>query len=253
SKTVAESSGEACLEEMFEAQVERTPDATAVSFGDESLTYRELNCRANQLGHYLRVLGVGPEVLVGICVERSLEMVVGLLAIIKSGGAYLPLDPSYPKERLAYMLEDAQVKVLLTQERLIERIPQSTARVFCVDQDSEKIASEAVENISHHTVADSLAYVIYTSGSTGKPKGASISQLNIVRLFQTTQAWFDFSERDVWTLFHSYAFDFSVWELWGALLHGGRLVIVPYALSRSPEAFYDLCIREQVTVLNQTP
>jgi amino acid adenylation domain-containing protein len=253
SKTVAESSGEACLEEMFEAQVERTPDATAVSFGDESLTYRELNCRANQLGHYLRVLGVGPEVLVGICVERSIEMVVGLLAIIKSGGAYLPLDPSYPKERLAYMLEDAQVKVLLTQERLIERIPQSTARVFCVDQDWEKIATEAVENMSRHTVADSLAYVIYTSGSTGKPKGASISRLNVVRLFQTTQAWFDFSERDVWTLFHSYAFDFSVWEFWGALLHGGRLVIVPYGLSRSPEAFYDLCIREQVTVLNQTP
>jgi amino acid adenylation domain-containing protein len=252
-ETVAESSGEACLQELFEAQVGRTPDAVAVKFDDESLTYRELNQRANQLAHYLQALGVGPEVLVGICVERSLEMVVGLLGIIKAGGAYLPLDPSYPKERLAFMLEDAQIEVLLTQEHLSERLPQSAARAIYLDRDWEKIASEPVENMPHRTVADNIAYVIYTSGSTGKPKGALISHLNVVRLFQTTQSWFNFNERDVWTLFHSYAFDFSVWELWGALLHGGRLVVVPYLVSRSPEAFYELCVREQVTVLNQTP
>jgi amino acid adenylation domain-containing protein len=205
-------------------------------------------------------LGVGPEVLVGIFMERSLEMVVGLLGILKAGGAYVPLDPAYPKERLAFMLEDTQAPVLLTQHRLMTDLPIQNPKseiqkpvVVCLDTDWEAIARESEENPASGVTSDNLAYVIYTSGSTGRPKGVLVSHYNVVRLFQATHPWFHFDERDVWTLFHSYAFDFSVWELWGALLSGGRLVVVPYWVSRSPEAFYDLLYKEQVTVLNQTP
>ena len=242
-----------CLHQLFEAQVERMPDAPALVFEDEQLTYRELNARANQLAHYLRALGVGPEVLVGICMERSLEMIVGVLGILKAGGAYVPLDPAYPQERLAFMLVDSQAPVVVTQERLVEKLPEQGAKVVCLDTEWEAIARESKENPVSGAIADNLAYVIYTSGSTGKPKGVLVSHYNITRLFEATESWFRFNERDVWTLFHSVAFDFSVWELWGALLYGGRLVVVPYWLSRSPEAFYDLLYTEQVTVLNQTP
>ncbi|MGE0127977.1 MAG: amino acid adenylation domain-containing protein [Blastocatellales bacterium] len=241
------------LHQWFETQVERTPDNVAVVFEGKPLSYRELNARANQLAHHLRRLGVGPDVLVGMYLERSLEMVVGILGILKAGGAYVPMDTVYPKERLAFMLEDSEAPVLLTQQPLLANLPEHKARVICLDADWEKVAEESEENISVEMTADALAYVIYTSGSTGKPKGALVTHYNVVRLFQSTQSWFNFDERDVWTLFHSYAFDFSVWELWGALLYGGRLVIVPYWLSRSPEAFHELLSREQVTVLNQTP
>jgi len=259
------------IHELFEAQVERMPDAVAVVFPstspraealkaegsghgeDQRLTYRELNRRANQLAHHLQALGVGPEVLVGICVERSLEMVVGLLGILKAGGAYLPLDPTHPRSRLALMLADTRAPVLLTQERLMGNLPEHGAQVVCLDADWKNIAQESDENPISKTTASNLAYVIYTSGSTGKPKGTLISHYNVVRLFEATNHWFHFDERDVWTLFHTYAFDFSVWELWGALLYGGRLVVIPFLVSRSPEVFYDLLCREQVTVLNQTP
>lgn len=242
----------ACIHQLFEAQVARNPDAVAVVFEDQQLTYGQLNSRANCLAHYLRTLGIGPEVLVGICVERSLEMVVGLLGILKAGGAYLPLDPAYPPERLAFMLSDAQVMVVLTQVMVVESLPERT-RVVCLDTDWEAIAQHSAQNPVSTVSADNLAYVIYTSGSTGKPKGVLVNHHNIVRLFAATQSWFHFDANDVWTLFHSYAFDFSVWELWGALIYGGRLVVVPYWVSRAPSAFYELLAREQVTVLNQTP
>ena len=251
--TSADCPRDASIHELFAAQAARTPDAVAVVCGDERLTYAELDGRADHLAHRLRRLGVGPEALVGICVERSPEMVVGLLGILKAGGAYVPLDPAYPKERLAFMLADAGVAVLLTQERLLGRLPAHEAHVVCLDADWPAIAAEPVTSPTRTTAGQSLAYVIYTSGSTGTPKGTLVTHANVVRLFASTQAWFHFNERDVWTLFHSYAFDFSVWELWGALLHGGRLVVVPYDVSRDPEAFYDLVRREQVTVLNQTP
>ncbi len=242
-----------CIHQLFEEQVEQTPDAIAVVFENQHLTYRELNAKANQLARYLQALGVKPDVLVGICVERSLEMVVGLLGILKAGGAYVPLDPTYPQERLGFMLEDAQVPVLLTLQQLVEKLPEHEARVVCLDTDSRAIARERQDNPISGVTSENLAYVIYTSGSTGQPKGVLITHANVVRLFAATQSWFQFSDRDVWTLFHSYAFDFSVWELWGALLYGGRLVVVPYWVSRSPDVFYDLLCKEQVTVLNQTP
>ncbi|MCW5315483.1 amino acid adenylation domain-containing protein [Nostoc sp. KVJ3] len=242
-----------CVHQLFEEQVERTPDAVAVVFENQQLTYHELNCRANHLAYYLQTLGVKPDVLVGICVERSLEMVVGLLGILKAGGAYVPLDPEYPSDRLSFILEDAQVRVLLTQQQLVNKLPQHTAQVVCLDSDFLKIAQEYNTNLLNTATLNNLAYVIYTSGSTGKPKGVLVNHSNVTRLFAATEDWYNFNQDDVWTLFHSYAFDFSVWEIWGALLYGGRLVVVPYLVTRSPESFYNLLCQEKVTVLNQTP
>ncbi|HLP88084.1 MAG TPA: amino acid adenylation domain-containing protein [Nostocaceae cyanobacterium] len=244
---------ELCLHQLFEVQVEKTPDAVAVVFESEKLTYWELNQRANQLAHYLQKLGIGTEVLVGICVERSLEMLVGILAILKAGGAYVPLDPTYPQERLGYMLTDAQVSVLLTQKHLLATLPAHNAKVICLDADENLFLSQSTANPISNTTSANLAYVIYTSGSTGQPKGVLINHGNVARLFTAVQPWYNFQQQDVWTLFHSYAFDFSVWEIWGALLYGGRLVVVPYWVSRSPAAFYKLLSQEQVTILNQTP
>jgi amino acid adenylation domain-containing protein len=243
-----------CIHELFEAQAARTPGAVAAVYAGEALSYAELNARANQLAHHLRRRGVGPEVRVGICLERSLEMVVGILAVLKAGGAYVPLDPAYPAERLAFILADSATPVLLTRETLRGALPaREDVEVVSLDGAAEEIAAESAENPESGAGPDSLAYVIYTSGSTGAPKGALIEHRNVARLFSATEAWFGFGADDVWTLFHSYAFDFSVWELWGALLYGGRVVVVPFDVSRDPEAFHALVRREGVTVLNQTP
>ncbi|MGB3189383.1 MAG: amino acid adenylation domain-containing protein, partial [Limnoraphis sp.] len=242
-----------CIHQLFEEQVKRTPDEVAVVFEDQQLTYQELNQRANQLAHYLQSQGVNSEVLVGICVERSIEMIVGLLAILKAGGAYVPFDPRYPQDHLSYLLSDSQVSVLLTQSRFVNLLGNNQKQIFCLDTEWETIGSNSTENLNQNVSPHDLAYVIYTSGSTGKPKGVLVNHQNLVRLFSATHAWFQFDSNDVWTLFHSIAFDFSVWEMWGALLYGGRLIIIPYWVSRDPSAFYTLLREQQVTVLNQTP
>ncbi len=248
---------EKCIHQLFEEQVQQTPDAIAIIFEDQQLTYSELDDRANQLAHHLQSLGVEKEVKVGLCVERSLEMVLGILGILKAGGVYVPLDPAYPQERLAFMLQDARTEVLLTQQNLVKTLPVEAinqTKVVCLDTDWENICLRQGEVIPLNATRDeNLAYVIYTSGSTGQPKGTLVSHKNVVRLFQATQSWHHFNKQDVFPLFHSYAFDFSVWEIWGALLYGGRLVIVPHWLSRSPEDFYKFLYTQQVTVLNQTP
>ncbi len=241
------------LAQGFEGQVAATPDALALTYGGQSMSYRELNVRANQLAHHLQSMGVGPDTLVGLCMTRGLDMMVGLLAILKAGGAYLPLDPAYPAERIAFTLADAKVGVLLTEHALRSTLPSCDATLLCLDQDESQWAHSSCHNPQSHCTPSSLAYVIYTSGSTGKPKGVMIEHAQVTRLFDATHAWFAFGPHDVWTLFHSYAFDFSVWEIWGALLHGGRLVIVPQECARAPHEFYQLLCEQGVTVLNQTP
>ncbi|WP_425471110.1 amino acid adenylation domain-containing protein [Saccharothrix variisporea] len=221
------------IPEVFAAQAARTPDAVAVTFGGTSLTYRELDERANRLAHHLVAAGAGPERLVALTFERSADLVVAVLGVLKSGAAYLPIDPAYPAERIAGTIADARPVAVLDALPDLSQYPPEPPET-----------SLRPEN---------PAYVIYTSGSTGKPKGVIIPHSNVIRLFTATDHWFGFGPQDVWTLFHSYAFDFSVWELWGPLLHGGRLVVVPYDVSRSPQEFARLLREEGVTVLNQTP
>ncbi|HTQ78615.1 MAG TPA: amino acid adenylation domain-containing protein, partial [Thermoanaerobaculia bacterium] len=247
----------ACLHQLFEEQARRAPKAPAVVLGVESLTYGELDRQADRLARRLRRFGVGPEVIVGICLERSLPMVVAILGVLKAGGAYLPLDPAYPEERLAYLTADAKAPVIVTERRISAALPQEGANLLHLEEAGEWEESEApftpAEIAEIGVGPENLAYVIYTSGSTGRPRGVEITHGNVARLLTATAPWFGFGPGDVWTLFHSYAFDFSVWEIWGALAYGGSLVIVPYWVSRSPEAFRELLAQEGVTVLNQTP
>ncbi|KGX24360.1 D-alanine--poly(phosphoribitol) ligase, subunit 1 [Burkholderia pseudomallei] len=247
---------EQCIHQLFEAQVDRKPEAIALTFDGRRLSYAELNARANRLAHYLQARGVGPDRLVALCAERGIEMVVGLLAILKAGGAYVPLDPAYASDRLRGIVEDSQPALVLADAVGRAALGELDGALPVIDLETDALRwhempptnPEVASQHVHH-----LAYVIYTSGSTGRPKGVMVEHAQVVRLFGATQAWFGFDERDVWTLFHSYGFDFSVWELWGALLHGGRLVIVPTEVTRTPSAFFALLCAEGVTVLNQTP
>ncbi|WID96690.1 amino acid adenylation domain-containing protein [Bosea vestrisii] len=236
--------------ELFAAQVAAQPRAVALSLGAASLSYAELDEHAERLADRLTAMGAGPGTIVGLCLPRSLDLIVALLAILKSGAAYLPLDPAYPGERLAFMVEDADAPIIIASEHF-DWLPAGRQRLDPHHPGEVDVAHAPAPRCP--AAADGLAYVIYTSGSTGKPKGVAIEHAAITRLFSATQAWFGFRPADVWTLFHSVSFDFSVWEIWGALLHGGRLVIVPESTTRDPVAFLRLLADEGVTVLNQTP
>ncbi|GAA3036807.1 hypothetical protein GCM10020000_13100 [Streptomyces olivoverticillatus] len=245
-----------CVHEVFAAQAARTPESVAVTCGDGALTYAEVNERANRLAHHLRALGAGPEALVGVSLERGIDLVPTLLGVLKSGAAYLPLDPVNPDDRLAYIVGDASAPIVVTQTALAGRVGgffDGELVVVDGERDAAAIAARPGTDPEPLTGPDGMVYVIYTSGSTGKPKGVSLTHANVLRHFSATAGQLGFSETDVVTQSHSYAFDVSVWEMWGALLHGGRLVIVPNEISRSPHDFLDLLVDEQVTVLLQTP
>ncbi|HBC5211361.1 TPA: amino acid adenylation domain-containing protein, partial [Serratia marcescens] len=248
--TVASHSPTACLHRLFEAQVKRTPEAIAVTYGDDSLTYAELNTQANRWAHRLVQLGVQPDSLVALCAGRGLPMLVGLLGILKAGGAYVPLDPAYSGERLQYILADSAPVLLLADELGRQALGGCEVPVLALEQ---PLTGESDDLQDVGVRPAHLAYVIYTSGSTGKPKGVMVEHRQVARLFSATNAWFNFSAADRWCLFHSFAFDFSVWEIWGAWLYGGQLFIVPQAIARSAPDFYHFVCRSGITVLNQTP
>jgi len=251
---------ELTLPGLFEAQVARLPDAVAVVCEGAELPYAELDGRANRLARYLVSLGAGPERLVAVAMERSVELVMVLLAVLKSGAAYLPVDPEYPAERVGFMLADARPVLLVCDRVTAARVPDGDVPRVVVDDAvcAAAVAAFAAERLDDRERVAPLmpkhpAYVIYTSGTSGRPKGVVVPHGNVARLVAKTRGWFDFGPGDAWTLFHSYAFDFSVWEMWGALATGGRLVVVPHLVARSPAEFRDLLAAERVTVLSQTP
>jgi len=250
-RTDVEYPRDATIPQLFEAQAQRRPEAVALTFAEQSLTYGELNQQANRLAHQLRSMGVGLESRVGICVERSLELVVGMLAIMKAGGACVPLDPAYPKERLAFMLEDAGIHVLLTQERLREALPQRDLRVACLDTLDNSDARSDSRNPLFGVKPDHMAYVLYTSGSTGKPKGVEVLHRGVVRLLFGTD-FARFGETEVFLQVSSISFDATTFEIWGALLHGGRCVLFPNRIPELPQ-LRAVLKSEKVTTLMLTP
>ena len=250
--TAAEYPKNSCIQELFEEQVERTPDATAVRFEGKQLTYRELNARANQLAHYLQRLGVGPEKRVGICVERSLEMVVGLLGILKAGGAYVPLDPLYPRERLEFMLNDAQISVLLTQKPLVRQLPRTETLAVCLD-DLTVFDQENKENPTRETEADSAAYVIYTSGSTGTPKGVVGLHRGAVNRFAWMWSTYPFEANEMSCVKTSLSFVDSVWEVFGPLLNGTPSTIIPDQVAKNPQLLIQTLADNHVTRIVLVP
>ncbi|WP_163230237.1 non-ribosomal peptide synthetase [Caulobacter rhizosphaerae] len=237
---------------LFSEQAGRAPQATALALGEATMSYGELEARSNQLAWHLKARGVGPEVVVGLCLERSFEMVVGLLAILKAGGAYLPLDPDYPAERLAFMLADAGAALTLSAGPLWSGLGLEGPAVL-LDEEAQAIAARSDQAPPPAAGPLNLAYVIYTSGSTGSPKGVSVAHGNAAWLFGSLKDSVVCDDQDIWSVFHSFSFDFSVWELWGALTSGGRAVIVPFEISRSPSAFCDFLLENRVTILSQTP
>ncbi|WP_194788519.1 non-ribosomal peptide synthetase [Pseudomonas sp. UFMG81] len=240
------------LHQRFEVHAEARPEATALIFEQQTLSYGELNRRANQLAHRLIGLGIGPDQRVAICVERGPAMIVGLLGVLKAGAAYVPIDPAAPAQRIAFTLADSAPRAVLSQADCLALL--GTPSVPVIDLDDPTLADEAHGNPRPQGLLPShLAYVIYTSGSTGLPKGVMVEHGNASRLFSATHDWFGFNPQDVWALFHSFAFDFSVWEIWGALAYGGQLLIVPQRISRAPDECYALLCQSGVSILNQTP
>lgn len=240
--------------DIFEEKVAATPNAIALTLDGKQMTYQVLNEKANQLAGYLKEKGVGPESMVGMCINRSFEMIVGIFGILKAGSAYVPIDPEYPTERINFILNDIDSKIVLVSTKSSQTVKlEDHIQQVNLDDADTLFSNYPTTNLVLDLPLSNLAYVIYTSGTTGVPKGVMIEHENVVRLFFTDQPLYDFNEKDVWCVFHSYSFDFSVWEIFGALLYGGRLVIVPELVAKDTKAFAQLLYDEKVTVLNQTP
>jgi amino acid adenylation domain-containing protein len=244
---------DACIHHLFEAQVERTPDAVALVFEDQQLSYRELNRRANQLAHHLQKLSVGPEVKVGICVERSIDMVEGILGILKAGAAFVPLDPMYPKDRLSYMIQETQVPVMLTQEPLLRELPMHGAHVVCLDTGWPSILKQSEENLNIRTSAASLAYTMYTSGSTGMPKGVMVMHVNLSHYVQDLQVPLGVTSDDVYLHTASISFSSSVRQLMVPLTQGATVAIATPEQRTNPLGLFDLIKRRGVTIMDTGP
>ena len=242
-----------CLHQLFETQVEKTPDAIALVFQDEVMTYRELNIRANQVAHRLRKLGVTPETLVGIYLERAPEMVIAIYGILKAGGAYVPLDPSYPRERLAFMLADTNLPVLLTQESLLKMLPAHNAQVLCLATERENLAQESAANPASGVTEENLAYVIYTSGSTGQPKGVMIEQRGICHQLQWMQSQYPLTSNDAVLLKTPFSFDLSLYEFFSPLLAGAKLVIAKAGGQKDTAYLIELIQRQNISTLFMVP
>ncbi|MCG8367379.1 MAG: amino acid adenylation domain-containing protein, partial [Pseudanabaenales cyanobacterium] len=242
-----------CIHQLFEAQVEKTPDAIAVVFETQQLTYRELNHRANRLAYCLRKLGVKPEVLVGICVERSIEMVVGLLGILKAGGAYVPIDPAYPQERLAFMLSDSQAPVLLTDSKVLTALPKHSAKVLCLDTDWREIAQASTSNLINSTTPQNLAYVIYTSGSTGLPKGVQILHSALVNFLNAMGLTLGLGQKDTLLSVTTLSFDIAALEIYLPLMVGARLAVVSREVAVDGTQLLEQLTSSRATVMQATP
>ncbi|NEO77192.1 non-ribosomal peptide synthetase [Moorena sp. SIO4G3] len=244
-----------CIHQLFEKQVECNPDAVAVVFKEEQLTYRQLNQKANQLAYYLQSLGVQPEVRVGICVERSIEMIVGVLGIFKAGGAYVPLDSSYPVERLAYMLEDAAISVLLTQQSLVSSLPlpDHLTQVVCLDRDWSSIVQQNQENPLNKLISDNLAYMIYTSGSTGRPKGVAVRHQPVVNLIDWVNHTFQVGDKDRLLFITSLSFDLSVYDIFGILGAGGSIHIASESEKADPQELWEILNHKSITFWDSAP
>jgi amino acid adenylation domain-containing protein/non-ribosomal peptide synthase protein (TIGR01720 family) len=240
------------IHQLFEEQVEKTPEniAAARERCNATLTYRLLNQKSNQLARMLRENRVGPETIVGLMVEPSIEMICGIMSILKAGGAYLPIDPGYPAERIKYMIDDSGMNILLTTSDLKNSTKVKSKKIY---MDRQELFQGNTTNLENTNQPWNLAYIIYTSGTTGKPKGTLIEHKDVVRLMINNKFQFDFSETDVWTMFHSFCFDFSVWEMYGAILYGGKLIIIPKMVARDTGRFLEFLKEERVTILNQTP
>ncbi len=252
-QTKAEYPGKKVLHELIEEQVTRTPEATAVTFENNHLSYSELNSKANQLGHYLKKFGVTPNLPVYVCMERSFELVTALLAVLKAGGAYVPLDPEYPEQRLAFMLEDVKSPVVITEERFLNRFSTLTSKIVCLELDSEKIHAEPANNLQTGVQEEDLAYVIYTSGSTGKPKGAMNTHAGISNRLLWMQDEYQLNGSDRVLQKTPYSFDVSVWEFFSPLMTGARLVLAKPGGHRDPEYLATLIQNEQITTTHFVP
>lgn len=252
-QTQADYPQQACIHQLFEAQVERSPDSIAAIFAQQQITYRQLNTRANQLARHLQTLGVGPEVLVGICVERSLEMIVGVLAILKAGGAYIPLDPAYPQQRLSLMLSDSQVSVLLTQQHLLAQLPEHQAHILCLDRDWLDIATQSQDNLDINIHPDNLAYIIYTSGSTGKPKGVQIMHRSVVNFLHFMGQHLELTEQDILLSVTTLSFDIAVLEIFLPITLGAHVLMVSREETMDGTELIAKLTNSDITIMQATP